>query len=52
MLGGLAPVGVRSAVPPFREFDPVSIKMAKEQNLSLNNEDFGDLWPLNVLPQV
>jgi cell fate regulator YaaT (PSP1 superfamily) len=37
MLGGLGPCGRSMCCATFLgEFDPVSIKMAKEQNLSLN----------------
>jgi cell fate regulator YaaT (PSP1 superfamily) len=37
MLGGIAPCGREICCAAFMgDFDPVSIKMAKEQNLSLN----------------
>ena len=41
MLGGLGPCGRSLCCATFREFDPASIKMAKEQNLSLNPTKIG-----------
>ena len=37
MIGGLGPCGMQTCCSRFlRDFDPISIKMAKKQNLSLN----------------
>lgn len=36
MLGGIGPCGRMLCCSTFRDFEPVSIKMAKDQNLSLN----------------
>ena len=54
MLGGLGICGKPFCCATFLdEFQPVSIKMAKTQNLSLNpTKIFGHLRTAHVLPEI
>ena len=50
MIGGLGSCGRPLCCATFLgDFAPVSIKMAKEQNLSLNPSKISHLWAFNVL---
>ena len=54
MLGGLGACGRPICCGTFLgDFQPVSIKMAKEQSLSLNpDQDFRPVRPADVLPEI
>ena len=54
MLGGIGPCGRMLCCSTFLgDFEPVSIKMAKDQNLSLNpSKDFWVVWTSHVLSEV
>ena len=54
MLGGIGPCGRMLCCSTFLgDFEPVSIKMAKDQNLSLkSNENIGVMWTAYVLFKI
>ena len=52
MLGGIDSCGRMLCCSTFRDFEPVSIKMAKDQNLSLNPAKSRFMWSLNVLLKI
>lgn len=53
MIGGLGICGRELCCASYLEdFQPVSINMAKEQNLSLNPTKIWHLRPPNVLPEI